>query len=215
MEGVLDRARKRAGNIGTVIDIGAAAGRWTRKALSRFPDARFLLVEALEERRAQLDALRREHPAIEFVIAAAGNRTGTENLSVSSDLDGSGIYGGGDSDRATRKVALTTIDEEVRKRNLPGPFFLKFDTHGFEVPILEGASETLKQTTVLLLEMYNFQISQSCLRFPQMCAHLEGLGFRCADMADPMLRPHDDSLWQLDLLFRPSSSTCFAYKKYR
>jgi FkbM family methyltransferase len=215
MQDLLDRAQKRGGDLGTVIDIGAATGRWTRKALSRFPKARFLLVEALEERKVQLDALRLQHPTIEFVIAAAGNRIGVETLRVSPDLDGSGIYKGTNTGVATRQVPLTTIDEEVRKRNLPGPFFLKFDTHGFEVPILEGASETLQQTTALLLEMYNFHISPGCPRFPEMCTHLEKLGFRCADMADPMLRPHDGLLWQLDLLFLPSSSPCFAHENFQ
>src|SRR5687767_8922500 len=86
MQGVLDRARQRGADFGTIIDIGAAAGRWTRKALSYFPKARFLLVEPLEERKAQLDELRLEHPAVEFVIAAAGNCSGVETLRVSPDL---------------------------------------------------------------------------------------------------------------------------------
>ena len=40
--------------------------------------------------------------------------------------------------------------------------------------------------------------------------HLDELGFRCVDMAEPMFRPFDDALWQLDMFFvrrdRPEAS---------
>jgi FkbM family methyltransferase len=213
MQGALARVRQRGIEVGTVIDLGAAAGRWARKAMACFPDARFLLIEPLEERRSSLETLRGKNPRLDFVIAAAGDREGTATLNVSPDLDGSGIYGGPGGAR-NREVPLTTVDAEVRKRGLPGPYFLKFDTHGFELPILAGAVETLKQTSVLVIEVYNFQISPTALRFHEMCAHLETLGLRCADIADPMLRPGDALLWQLDLIFLPATSPHFGRQKF-
>ncbi len=97
----------------------------------------------------------------------------------------------------------------------PAPYFLKFDTHRFELPILAGAKEALKQTSAITLEVYNFQISPHCLRFHEMCAHLETLGFRCAGLADPMLRELDSLLWQFDLLFLPANSDCFAKESFQ
>ena len=114
-----------------------------------------------------------------------------------------------------RQVPLTTIDAEVQRRNLPGPFFLKFDTHGFELPIMLGAAETLKRASAVVIEVYNFKLSPGCLRFHEMCTHLETLGLRCADLVDPMLRPVDGVLWQFDLVFLPATSPCFAETNYR
>ena len=91
---------------------------------------------------------------------------------------------------------------------------VKLDTHGFEVPILIGAAETLKQANVVIIEVYNFKLTEPCLRFHEMCTHMESLGFRCYDMADPMLRQRDRALWQMDLFFAPSASPIFRYGSY-
>ena len=214
MEGALARLRARGTSLGAVIDVGAAEGRWTRRALRYFPEASYLLVEPLEERRAALEALCAGHPNRSCAIAAAGGEEGTVTLNVSPDLDGSGIYGDARGTGA-RTVPVTTIDAEVRRRQLPPPYLIKLDTHGFEVPILEGARASLAQTAALVIEGYNFQLSPGCLRFHELCAHVETLGFRCAEMVDVMLRPGDAVLWQLDLLFLAKDAPCFAQPHYQ
>jgi hypothetical protein len=40
---------------------------------------------------------------------------------------------------------VTTVDIEVAQRALLGPYLIKLDAHGFEVPILIGAQEALKK----------------------------------------------------------------------
>ena len=69
--------------------------------------------------------------------------------------------------------------------------------------------------SVIIMEVYNFQISQSALRFHEMCAHMESLGFRCYDMADPMLRDHDKALWQMDLFFCRKDEKIFDHPHYK
>jgi FkbM family methyltransferase len=213
MDAMLARAAARGVKPGTIVDIGAAAGRWTRKCLRHFPDARYLLIEPLEERRGALEKLRGEFPKVEFATAAAGESPGEAVLNVSEDLDGSGIYDRPGADNA-RKVPVVSLDSELSARALPGPYFLKFDTHGFELPILRGAAATLRQTAMVVLEVYNFQLTSGSLRFHEMCAHMEALGFRCADMADAMLRPRDGLLWQMDFLFLPKDSREFSVNSF-
>ena len=103
---------------------------------------------------------------------------------------------------------------EVARRSLSPPFLVKLDTHGFEVPILDGASRTLEETSLLVVEAYNFDLGPGALRFPDLCRLLEQRGFRCVDLADPMWRPRDGALWQLDLLFVPASRPEFASNTY-
>lgn len=213
MDGALARAQRHGFSISTMIDVGAATGTWTRRALRCFPDARYVLIDPLEERRAALEALRDEFPNIDFTIAAAGAEPGETLLNVSEDLDGSGISD--QPDRAARRVPVTTLDAEVRQRACPGPFGIKLDTHGFELPILAGASTCLARTNLLIIEAYNFQLTRGCPRFHELCAHLEERGFRCYDFADPMLRERDEAFWQVDLFFTRAESPLFVSNSFR
>jgi len=112
-------------------------------------------------------------------------------------------------------VPVTTLNHEAASRSLTGPYLVKFDTHGFEIPILQGAADILPQTSVIIMECYNFAISQDCLLFPDMCAHMKSLGFRCVDMADVMHRERDGALWQMDLVFIRSDRPEFECLAYR
>lgn len=209
----LARVRAHGFPVASVIDLGASDGRWSRKTMVHFPQARFLAVEPLEERAAALEALKAECPRFDYVIAAAGSGGASEvRLNVSADLDGSTVDGQGGQARTVRSA---TLDELVTERKLPGPHLIKFDTHGFEDEILRGAEETLSRTSVIIMEVYNFQISPHALRFPRMCARMEELGFRCYDMADPLLRPHDRCLWQMDFYFCRADAQPFSHSQYR
>jgi hypothetical protein len=109
---------------------------------------------------------------------------------------------------------MTTVDIEVEKRHLAPPYLLKLDTHGAEVAILERARSVLKRASLLLIESYNFELSETSLRFNEMCAHLEAQGFRCVDLCEPLFRPSDQALWQIDLFFAPASERLFQQNTY-
>jgi len=112
-----------------------------------------------------------------------------------------------------RQVPMVALDSVVRERALKPPFILKLDTHGFEVPILEGAKNTLNETLLLVVEVYNFQLSPQSLRFHEIIAYLEQRGFRCVDICDPIFR-QDGVLWQLDLFFMRADSAEFNSNNY-
>jgi FkbM family methyltransferase len=211
MSGLLARAAARGLRPGTIIDVGASDGIWSLRAHNHFPASQFLLFEPLQERQAVLTRLREKH-GFHIVSSVAGARSGMVSFAIDPGLDGSGVAGPGAT--ATRKVPVETINAAVTSRELPGPFLLKLDTHGYEVPVLEGASAVLQRTELLIIEAYNFTLTPGCLRFHELCAWLESRGFRCCDLADPMRRPADGALWQMDLAFAPSSSPLFGNNHY-
>ena len=213
MDAALQRAGARLPKVGTVIDVGAAAGKWTQRARPHFPDAQFLLIEPLSERVPELETLCATDRGVDFVSAVAGAEPGETTFHVSDDLDGSGVADSPGS--ASRRVAVTTIDREVSGRDLPGPFFIKLDTHGYEIPILAGARATLANTALLMIEVYNFQLTAGCLRFPQLGARMEELGFLPCDAVEPIRRPGDLALWQMDLVFARADAPIFSRKTYR
>lgn len=199
--------------VNTVIDIGASDGKWSKETMGIFPDASFLAVEPLTEQTEALETLKRKSDRFDYASCVAGETDGQEAvLSVSDDLDGSSIDGGGGKDRTIR---VRTIDALTSEKKLDGPFLLKFDTHGYEIPILNGAKNTLKRTNIIIMEVYNFKITKHAKTFHEMCMFLEGLGFCCYDMAGPMLRLYDKAFWQMDLFFCRADSPIRSVNRYR
>lgn len=212
MDDLLRNAKKRGVWLKTIIDVGASDGVWSVGAHDHFPDCSFLLFEPLNERRASLEALQRSR-GFHFVAAAAGAENGTITFSIDENLDGSGVsleVGTGKG----RQVAVRRIDDVVAEQKLEGPYCIKLDTHGFELPVLEGAAGVLPEVELLIIEVYNFELAPGCLRFHQMCAWLEERGFRCCDLADPMRRPGDGLLWQMDLAFARSDGSWFDSNRF-
>ena len=212
MERAVRRAKRHGLEINTFIDLGASNGQWSRMAATIFDDAHFLAVEALSEWAGDLEVLKRSQPRFDYEIAVIGSEPGRGYINVSDDLRSSGVYDG--SAASARSVPMISVDDLVAGRRAEPAFGIKFDTHGHELPILAGAAETLRKTNLIIMEVYNFADGSRTLRFPQMCEHLEGLGFRCFDMCSPMLRPGDGALWQMDLFFAPASSRIFAEVEY-
>jgi FkbM family methyltransferase len=198
-EAAMLRLKARLNAVETLIDVGASNGCWTEACLRHYSEARVLCIEAQAAHEPSLKRLRRNHANVEYALAAAGDREGTIYF------EGGDLFGGVASERPvgpqSHRVPMTTIDSQVRRRGLAGPFLIKLDTHGFELPILSGAAKTLGMTTALVIEVYNFQIAPTAVRFPQLCQFMEGKGFRCVDLFDPMYRPKDRVFWQMDMVF--------------
>ena len=214
MESMIQRLAERAVSVGTVIDIGASDGNWSVSCMKYFPDARFLAIEPLQERMDSLAENKIRYVNFDYAVCLAGEGDGEEiALQVTDDLDGSTVDGRGSGN--SRFCISRTIDSLVAEKSLPGPYLLKFDTHGYELPILSGSSKVLRDASAIIMETYNFQLTPNSLRFHEMCSHLENIGFRCADVADPMLRLHDHAFWQMDFLFLRDDSDLFLHQSYQ
>ena len=112
------------------------------------------------------------------------------------------------------KVPVITIDFLVKQKCLTPPYLLKLDTHGYEIPILEHSKETLKNTNLIVIEAYNFKLTHNSLKFYEMCIYMEQHGFSCIDISEPLFRPKDKALWQIDLFFIPSTRPEFKDNNY-
>lgn len=200
--------------VNTIVDVGAAAGTWTSSAIPLWPNAKFLMFEPLAERSQELATLTKAHSNVSYVQAAVGDQVGTVEFSVTNDLDGSGVYSGKSAAYNSRTINLTTITDEIKKLNLPGPYFIKLDTHGFEVPILKGCLPILGQIDVFVIESYGFELTDKSLLFWEMCKYMDELGFRLFDIVDVMHRQKDGAFWQCDAFFLRKEHRIFADKSY-
>lgn len=212
MEAAISRCVSRGLTVNTVIDVGASNGCWSEQCIKQLPKADYLLIEAQEPHKKELKKFTASHKSAEFIIAAAGNRQGKIYF------DNGDLFAGLASELplATNciEVPVTTIDFEIKKRKLSPPFCIKLDTHGFEVPILEGAKETLKQTNLVIIETYNYQLTKDSLKYYQMNEYMERLGFSSIEVVDFMLRKKDHSFWQMDTFYIPSNRNEFNSNAY-
>lgn len=198
-------------NISTIIDIGASDGRWSLEAKKYFNRSKFHLIEGNKSHEEALMKNLTKLNDASYTLKVAGSKLGDIYF------DDKDLFGGIASNQPNAnysKMEATTIDHEVSSKQLIGPFLIKFDTHGFEKQILIGAKETLKNTNAILMECYNFKISENALLFWEMCAFLEENGFRTADIVNQLHRPSDDFLWQIDILFLRSDRPAFNRNTY-
>lgn len=199
MARLLHDIRSRHEDIAVIVDVGASDGRWSARMMQHYPNAAYLLLEAQQAHAEALERFSSGHDNVEVILAAAGPELG-EVFFDSSDIWG-GQAAQTSSEVHSVVVPMTTLDAILDEHALPGPYLIKFDTHGFEQQILAGAQRMLAKTAVIVIECYNFRIAPQSLLFHEMCSFLGETGFRCIDMGDVMYRPHDASLWQMDLVF--------------
>jgi FkbM family methyltransferase len=213
LEGTLRRLLEHRIDFETVIDVGASNGCWSLELQRHFPGKSHLLVEANPIHEASLIAVCNANPTWHYVLKAAGGKEG------SLYFDDSDPQGGHLSEKPLsanyKPFPVTTLDSEVSRLGLRPPFLIKLDVHGVEVPILEGASNTLKLCEILVIECYNFPSVAPCLSFWEMCTWMSSKGFLPLDIHDILYREYDHSFWQLDLLFARETRPEFAYRSYR
>ena len=201
-EAALRRARARGVEIASIIDIGASDGSWTEMCRRVYPEARAILLDANDVHRVSLERYVASRQGVEHKIAAVGPACCDLWFERTPDPFGGRIH----SERLKPEwepLPGTTIDHEVATRGMRGPYLVKLDTHGFEVPILEGAQETLKNAQLLVVECYPFKIGDGALMFHEFCAWMWERGFMALDITEPLWRARDGCLWQIDIVFSP------------
>lgn len=199
----------------TVIDVGAAGG--TPAVQAAFPQAKHLLVEPLVEFRDRLGALAATLADAEVVLAAAGASEGHIVLNVHPDLFGSSPLLEAektDVNGFTRTVRQTTVDAMVREAGAAGPYFLKVDTQGYELAVLDGASHVLTDTLAVLLEVSLFQFFTGGPQLAEVVSAMFRRGFVVYDVIDHAYRPLDGALAQADIVFVPESGPLRRHHEY-
>lgn len=200
--------------IKTVLDVGASNGCWSRDCMSFFPEAKYVLFEPQPVHSEALDAFAQScSQSVVLVKKAVGASVGHTFFNAADPFGGA--LARTDDGNSIIKVPLTTIDATTALLRTEGPYLLKLDTHGFEKSILDGAANTLREADILIIEAYNYRISDEALLFWELCAYLSDRGFRPIDLVDVLHRTHDNSFWQMDLAFIRSTWQGFDYVSYK
>lgn len=178
----------------TVIDVGVDI--WgTTELYETFPNVKHVLIEPVEEYERDIMKLCERIKDVEFIKAAASNKSGISKLSVKKGLTNSTlgeITGGTWKKELMREVKVITLDEVCKKKKKPEPYLIKVDVDGKDLEVLEGASDILKKTDCVIIESGIWDI---CRR----TQFLENRGFFLWDIVDFLYKK--EVLFQVDLIF--------------
>ena len=212
LESALRRLKNHGIRFDSFLDVGASDGIWSRALAEHFPGKRHLLLDANKIHLPALAKVCREYENWSFRLTAVGGKSGTLYFDDSDPLVGHLSETPLTENYSPCPVA--TIDEIVAEQQLSGPFMIKLDTHGVEIPILQGAKETLQTTNVLVIEAYNFTFGGPAAPFWELCQQMVQLGFRPLDVFDILYREVDRAFWQFDLLFAKADLPLFSDPRY-
>lgn len=140
----------------TVFDVGV--GRGTPWLYSAFPDAHHVLIEPQREFEPCLRKICEDYDAEYHLVGAAASEGQSTMHRRESDLTGSS-FRLDTAEEAARHGPMQMTDVALPVRPLdsfadrPPPFVLKIDTEGYELNVLQGASQILAQTELLLTEV--------------------------------------------------------------
>lgn len=198
--GCLLAMRNLGFNPAVVIDVGAQTG--TEALFRVFPAAKHLMIEPVEENKAVLLQIASQLNDAEVLIAAADSASGESFLHVSPNFRYAAI-----SDSATpkgnrqdvRRISCVAVDDLSQSRSLKGPFLIKIDVDGKELDVLKGCAKTLERTECVIVETVFF--GEGANNFYRVTEFMHDRGFVIYDIVEPVYRPIDLALWQVDTIF--------------
>ncbi len=186
-----------------IIDIGAYMGTWTTMAKMVFPDSRFLMIEANPDKESYLRKVKLKfYPTVDYCICLLGalKREAVQFFQ---------IEGGGSSvmsersnvPRKTLTLSMDTLDNIIKEKNVEDVSFLKIDVQGYEIEVLKGATNTLKNAQVVLLEVSFLQYNTGGTLLDEMIQFMKNNAFVAYDICSLMRYGGDGSLIQIDMIF--------------
>ena len=181
----------RAGDVDCVLDVGANKGQFARSLRRAGYRGRIVSFEPVRAAYDVLARAARDDPDWWVRHCALGSRDGTATIHVSqgtmSSLLAPNAFGrawsAGLRDMGSEEVVVRRLDAlvpELVEGLDAGRIFLKLDTQGVDLDVLEGARPVLDRVVGLQAELACVPIYDGMTRLPEQWAALEEAGFESA-----------------------------------
>lgn len=153
-----------------IFDLGANIGIASLFLASVCPGARICGFEPVP---GHFELCRRNYLNLQRAQAfncAVGRSSGSQTFEFSqSDIRGGHLAGDktrqADAGTSTFAVEVWSLEDLVRKKNLPPPDFLKIDVEGAELEVLEGLGAPGESVKYIHLETHSVELKEQCLRW--------------------------------------------------
>jgi FkbM family methyltransferase len=189
---------------GVLLDVGANKGNWTAQALELTSPSSEIHIHSFEPSAATRSMLAARfagslavtvHPhALSETMGQATfysneNGAGTNSLSPTSGLK-------------VEIVELMTIDQFLRKTGIESVSMVKIDTEGFDLLVLAGAEESLRDGRIAIVQFeYNWRwlLNHACLR--DVFSLIADKPYRLGKLSQRTIEFYDQWHFELDRFF--------------
>ncbi len=190
----------------SVVDVGANKGQFAAFAMAMWPDAKLYCFEPLPGPRAKLTAVTAGRAQI--FDCALGVEDGLADMHIASRDDSSSLLPLGEKQKSlfnmtesgALRVAVRRLDACVPAAILVRPSLLKIDVQGFELQVLNGATDTLSAVDVVYAELSLVELYKGQALANEVIALLEARGLALAGVFNQSLGEGGEAV-QADFLF--------------
>jgi FkbM family methyltransferase len=194
----------------TIIDIGANSGMFSKTANYLYKDSKIIAFEPLKECFTKLKKLSSTISTFECYNYAIGNKIEKSRIFKnpfdysSSLLEMANLHK--EAFHMPDKVEIEdieviTLDKALHSRKLEKPILIKIDVQGYEKFVIDGASEILKETDILICELSFYNLYNNQVLFGEIYNQIIKLNFRFLGPIDELLHPQNNAVLQVDGLF--------------
>ena len=187
--GFLHHMKTKGYEFKNIYDLGSCVLHWTSEAEQVWPEAKFHLVEAMDEVKFLYD--RTPHDYYLGVLSKADGEFVTFNQNL--EHPGGNSYYSENPDLSPLADQLWTEDNKVLKmtstldsvakaKGWAMPDLIKMDVQGAELDVLQGSEQCLKSANALILELQHKDYNLGAPKRDEVIAYLETLGFKCEGM---------------------------------
>lgn len=214
-----DIRRLSNGQVAVVIDVGAHVGRNALEYAREFPEARIVCLEPSPTSFAQLCANVSAQSRIVPLNLALGARNenatihlhaGSDQNSLLEDSPSAAAFVGRDffTPVGMSAVEVNTFDEVCRQQSIEFVDFMKVDTQGYELRVLQGARSCLasKRVRSLLLEVNFVPLYEEQPTFGQLAGLLESFDYGLVGFYNHVYHDNRYLMW-CDALFTLRNTT--------
>jgi len=186
--------------IHTVLDVGANTGQFSRWCARCFPEAAIHAFEPLPACQEELKKTAAKFPKIKLQPCALGPQSGQVEMFENDYKPSSSLLPMKDRHRElwpktanAKKVSVRVekLDDIAKRESFAKDTFLKLDVQGYELHVLAGAQEVLKQTAVVMTEVLFEPLYEGQAEFRSLLNYFAERGFRFTEFVEERrLSPH-------------------------
>lgn len=206
----------RTQKFATILDVGAYIGAYAFAMRHILPDAQVYSFEPLPASFATLQKNMQKFQPWQGFNTAVGESKGSLEFWQNDFSASSSALPMEDLHRETfpqtevsRKVnvAVARLDDLAPELKLISPVLLKIDVQGFELSVLRGAEEMLKQVDCVVCEVSYQPLYKGQASFSEVYQFMLQHGFTYQGSLENLVSPLDGSIMQSDAVFMRSTGS--------